>query len=309
MKLKRTEVVAFFESYFNTGMKEILEELHLNQGLFRQGLIDKFNEILKESGYDNKIGEKWLYNKLSEYNVERKVFNHKEQIKDALKKRWDDPEQRKSFSERNRKNWENDEYRATMSQRASEFNNRPEVKESHSKRMRKLWEQGKFVGLSSIMTERVSELWKNSEYREHMIALFKERGKRLYEENPEELRKRLVAPRRGTKIEKFVESLLKELDVDFTSQKVIKLDGHYMIPDFLFDSQKKIIEVNGDYWHVNPENNYKTLTKSQEETLVRDSIKYEAYKNNGIKFMVIWEKEIKNNPLFVKEKIKKFLEG
>lgn len=70
--------------------------------------------------------------------------------------------------------------------------------------------------------------------------------------------------------------------------------------DFLITNEKLIIEVNGDYWHANPEiykqndilhfpnNVYKTANEIWE----KDKIKKELANFNGYKLIYIWEKEL-----------------
>ncbi len=71
------------------------------------------------------------------------------------------------------------------------------------------------------------------------------------------------------------------------------IDG--FCPDFVsIDGTKKIIELNGDYWHNLPEH--------QE----RDKRKLATYKQEGYDALTIWESELKDL-IKIKNKIKMFV--
>jgi len=64
-------------------------------------------------------------------------------------------------------------------------------------------------------------------------------------------------------------------------------DGKVIIggfnPDFInVNSQKKIIELYGDYWH------------SRKEVVKRDVRRLKAYRKYGYKLLIIWEHELKD---------------
>lgn len=73
--------------------------------------------------------------------------------------------------------------------------------------------------------------------------------------------------------------------------------------DFLL-SNNKIIEVNGDYWHSNPNiYNINDLNIQQITHLKRYKKKLQYYKENNYQLLEIWESEINNNIEQVKQKI------
>lgn len=62
----------------------------------------------------------------------------------------------------------------------------------------------------------------------------------------------------------------------------------------------KIIEFNGDYWHMNPkkydENFYNALSKMvAKDKWIKDEIKIENAKQHGYNVLIIWECDYKNN--------------
>ena len=65
----------------------------------------------------------------------------------------------------------------------------------------------------------------------------------------------------------------------------------------------KIIEINGDYWHGNPEcylENDIILKNTNSEILVKDKWAKDKEKidfaiSNGFDILIIWEKDLKHN--------------
>lgn len=116
-------------------------------------------------------------------------------------------------------------------------------------------------------------------------------------------------------LNKFLYSILKDLNVDFTPEFSIK----YKSPDGLtrwkkYDAKvgNLLIEVNGDYWHANPKkynpsdefvfpgNNKITALHIWE----LDKYKKEIAIQNGYSFLDIWESEINQSKDEVIKKVK-----
>lgn len=97
----------------------------------------------------------------------------------------------------------------------------------------------------------------------------------------------------GSSCELLVRNILKDLDVNFQEQVLIKTDWNaYIRPDFIID-KKLIIEVNGDYWHAfNLRED--EMTEQQLERKLKDLRKYNFYKSNDYHYMIIWEHELVN---------------
>lgn len=115
--------------------------------------------------------------------------------------------------------------------------------------------------------------------------------------------------RSDNKIERVVEDFLKKLGVSYEKQKYLKIsDKTWCFPDFTVDD--KVIEVQGDFWHANPEMySIEELTEVQRVNVERDMYKREFYINNGYTVLYLWENIIRTNPKKVLEELKKFLEG
>ena len=96
-----------------------------------------------------------------------------------------------------------------------------------------------------------------------------------------------------TDIERIVKKYLDDKNIKYEYQ--YHLDSKYY-PDFYFPDKNMIIEVQGDYWHGNPEI-YKTedLNEHQIDHMARDRRKFGYYKHKQIKYYEIWGKDIKEN--------------
>ena len=113
--------------------------------------------------------------------------------------------------------------------------------------------------------------------------------------------------RRETVPEKMVRLILEELGIEFKQEKYLK--AKLFRADFLVGTNK-VIEVNGDYYHVNPEvYSHKILTPLQVKNLKNDKLKMDFYKENGFEVLIVWERDLKFNLEKEKEKIKDFIYG
>lgn len=135
-----------------------------------------------------------------------------------------------------------------------------------------------FYGKSRCKSCAGKKRWQNKEFRENTLKASFE-GRKIFPNKPEKL-------------------LTKLLNKLLPNRYKFVGDGKYFIagfvPDFInINSQKKIIELYGDYWH--------NLPKRKEADKRRTII----YKKYGYKTLIIWEHELKNLDR-VKNKILKF---
>lgn len=101
-------------------------------------------------------------------------------------------------------------------------------------------------------------------------------------------------------LETRIEEVLKENNISYTHQFLIKKGSKSRkFYDFYLPEYDIIIEVNGDYWHANPENyksndiiHYCFGKKKAKEIWERDKIKKEFAENKDYKVIYIWEKEL-----------------
>ena len=70
-------------------------------------------------------------------------------------------------------------------------------------------------------------------------------------------------------------------------------NGKYKNPDFKVTGQDKVIEIFGDYWHRN----------DNPDELIK------LYKKANLDCLIFWEKEIRENPILVFNKVNNFLKG
>jgi len=102
--------------------------------------------------------------------------------------------------------------------------------------------------------------------------------------------------------EKEFKKLLKEIGVSFEIQKVV---GNKIF-DFYIPEKNMLIEVDGDYWHANPDT-VETLNKIQERNLRNDKFKEGLAAGLGYKLERVWESDLKNNYKVIKANFKKIL--
>ena len=101
-----------------------------------------------------------------------------------------------------------------------------------------------------------------------------------------------MIPNKPEKI--MIELLKKDFPKTFiyTGDGSIVLDG--FCPDFVWNDNKKIIEVFGDYWH--------NISSYKE----RDKRRFKTYNKYGYEILIIWEHELKDINI-VKDRIKEFI--
>ena len=87
-------------------------------------------------------------------------------------------------------------------------------------------------------------------------------------------------------------------------------------PDLAFIKKKKVIFINGCFWHGHsgckksalPDTNYEFWNDKIKNNVNRDTLNYQRLKDMGWKYLVIWQCEIKNDNLEnIKSKIIHFL--
>lgn len=100
--------------------------------------------------------------------------------------------------------------------------------------------------------------------------------------------------------EKITEKMLNDLGINYEKKKNI---GYYNCD---FKIKNKIIEVQGDYWHGNP-NIYNIFDIIQTKNMNRDLRKIKFLNNIGYDILCLWEYDIKNNLIESKEQIKDFV--
>lgn len=101
-------------------------------------------------------------------------------------------------------------------------------------------------------------------------------------------------------------------DLNYEFGKYDKDTKKYFYYDFVFTANKKIIEFNGDYYHMNPllyesTNINQTTQKTAKEVWDFDTYKLNHVRNLGFDILIIWESEYNNNKNEIIEKCISFL--
>lgn len=104
--------------------------------------------------------------------------------------------------------------------------------------------------------------------------------------------------------EREFKKLLKELKVSFEVQKIV---GNKIF-DFYIPHVNMLIEIDGDYYHANPEKfNLENINKMQARNVRNDIFKDGLAAGLGFGLERVWENDLKVNYKIVKAKFKKLL--
>ena len=115
--------------------------------------------------------------------------------------------------------------------------------------------------------------------------------------------KKIFKKRKINNLEQLVWNTLVENNIDFIFQFYLKDDkGSCKSYDFKIKHKPILLEIDGDYWHGNPET--KSHFKLVEETKINDIYKGQLAQDKGFTLLRFWEKDIKNNPMIVINKLK-----
>lgn len=109
-----------------------------------------------------------------------------------------------------------------------------------------------------------------------------------------------------SKVEKFFGSILNECGFEFYEQFYVReIKALY---DFKIKGRKILIEVDGDFWHCNPNSKFRIpTTEHQSKNLIKDNIKNEWCVNNGYTLLRFWESDINERPEWVKSELLKHI--
>lgn len=109
-----------------------------------------------------------------------------------------------------------------------------------------------------------------------------------------------------TKLElkfKTILTLLNKIeDIDYEFQYAF----NKRLFDFYFFNENILIEIDGDFYHVNPDK-FQLKYKVQEITIKNDLYKNELCKNHNVPLHRFWEKDINERPEWVISELKKIL--
>ncbi len=135
---------------------------------------------------------------------------------------------------------------------------------------------------------------KLSEEEKHKVQL--RRAKQIVERT-KNMRKNPTLP------ERIVSKILSDLNIIFETQKRID----YYLCDCVIG--KKIIEIQGDYWHGNPiRYNESNINETQKKNIHRDKTKKSFLINKGYKILYLWEYDLIKNYSMCEKLVNEFLE-
>lgn len=101
---------------------------------------------------------------------------------------------------------------------------------------------------------------------------------------------------------KKIASRLENIGINFETEFILKTNNRSYFYDFLIGT--KIVELNGDYWHANPEKYRaddliiypgKRILRAA-EVWKKDEEKIHCANNAGFEVLIFWEKEINKTP-------------
>jgi len=214
------------------------------------------------------------------------------------------------------------------------FHKNPETHKKAIETQKKNWKEGKYTGwwedkspetIAKIegikeklrndkeRAKRISEKLKGIPKTEESKRKQSETQKKRYIDNPD-LGKQLSEHRikwlksnqssKKTKLEIKFETILGLLDIGFIYQYEFK----HRLFDFYIPTKNTLIEVDGDFYHCNPNSKYKEpIYETQIITKINDDYKTQLCKNHNITLLRYWEKDILERPEWVISDLKEKL--
>jgi G:T-mismatch repair DNA endonuclease (very short patch repair protein) len=134
-----------------------------------------------------------------------------------------------------------------------------------------------------------------------------------------EARSKQKFPKKDTKPEKLIQSIIEKDGITFVKHKNFKLTKSYHQADIVIEPNK-VIELFGDYWHCNPKdyinkgqlksgfkpNDKITGGKYAKDKWEKDKEIIQGMKKQGYKVLIIWEGELEKELDKTIKKILKF---
>ena len=211
-----------------------------------------------------------------------------------------DPNTHKKAIETQKKNWKEGKYKGWWENDNEETRNKIEgIKE----KLRNDKERGIKISksLTGIPKSKESKL-KSSKTQ-----------KKRYQDNPqlkEDMSKRRIKwlksklSNKKSKLEIKFENILNLLNIEFEFQYEFK----NRLFDFYLKNFNILIEVDGDFYHCNPDTNFKLPKyEIQKKNLSNDKRKNSWCKNHNITLIRYWEKDINERPEWVINDLKRKL--
>lgn len=108
----------------------------------------------------------------------------------------------------------------------------------------------------------------------------------------------------NSKPQQLIDSILDKNNIKYQREKGIK---YYSIDNYLAESNL-MIEVQGDYWHVNPLKFPNKINKAQYERISKDKAKHTYTKNHyNVEILYLWESDVYDNLEMCEKLILKYI--
>jgi very-short-patch-repair endonuclease len=214
------------------------------------------------------------------------------------------------------------------------FHKNPDTHKKAIETQKKNWKEGKYKGWWEDKTpdviskiegiknklrnnkergKKISDKLKGIPKTEESKRKLSESQKKRYNDNPnlkKDISKRQIkllkskSLNKKTKIEVKFESILELLNVDYLYQ----YEFQYRLFDFKIKDKNVLIEVDGDFYHSNPNTkHYEVLYETQKLTKKNDEYKNKLCQTHNIKLLRFWEKDINERPEWVILELKREL--
>jgi very-short-patch-repair endonuclease len=111
-----------------------------------------------------------------------------------------------------------------------------------------------------------------------------------------------------SKLEIAFEMFFILLNIEYKHSFVVQGFSRVFIYDFYLPKFNCLIEVDGDYYHCNPNSKHSIpIHETQKINIKNDVLKNKWAKQNDFKLLRFWESDINNNPKLITEVLKKEL--
>jgi very-short-patch-repair endonuclease len=179
------------------------------------------------------------------------------------------------------------------------------------------------IGQKEKRNKKLKETWAKPELREKIIDIALNASKLA--QTPQAIKNRDEANKRPDVIEKrklnalnrllnqpTVSSLNKlfseTLKCNNLEPKEEQIVGNYLV-DFMFPEQRVVVEVDGDYWHANPDIYKRYLNNTQKRVVEKDEKEAAYCKDNEWLLLRFWETDINNDIDTCIDKVVEVLNG
>jgi very-short-patch-repair endonuclease len=216
-----------------------------------------------------------------------------------------------------RKSWKDKEKRANRVNALREAHRSPEGRKNHSEAVKKLYRKMNKKEREK-RKQKLRSVWAKPNMRRKLMKLSKIGLKAAM--SPEACKKKIAAAntpeaknRRRMRMLRTLKSMPKVSTLNIRFKEALSRIGlfpkteyqiDFYLVDFCFPDKKVVVEVDGDYWHGNPEI-YGELNKTQKRVMFKDRREKTFLENRGWKLLRFWEKDINKS---IKRCVKKVQE-